>query len=481
MAGVALAGIGRSYRYRLCSGRPHERPRPCARRPPAPPSRSREPRPRRPGTHAGATLDLRLARPVGRPPPHRRGGGLHRPRPPSRQRPSRSSSPAATCSPPPRPAPARPPPSPCPILDRLRASTPTRRFSPARHPVRALILVPTRELAIQVDESVRTYGRTVPLRSTVVYGGMPMDPQIKALRARRRDPRRDARPAARPRRPAASRTSARSRSSSSTRRTACSTWASCRTSSRSSRCCPARRQNLMFSATFSDDIRRLSGTILRDPETVEVAPRNTAAEAVRQLVYPVDRDRKEALLAHLIRKDDLRQVLVFTRTKLAAIAARLAARPRRASTRWRSTAIAHSPSGPARSRASSPATSGCSSRPTSPRAASTSRTCRSSSTSSSRGTRRTTSTGSAGPAGPARPARRSASSASTRPTCCAASSGCSSTAIPWTVEDGFVPDRNVEPRPLGDARRAMPGPAPSTTPTASRSAAGPAAGSGRRR
>ena len=81
---------------------------------------------------------------------------------------------------------------------------------------------------------------------------------------------------------------------------------------------PARRQNLMFSATFSDDIRRLSGTILRDPETVEVAPPNATAEAVRQLVYPVDRDRKEALLAHLIRKEDLRQVLVFTRTKLAA-------------------------------------------------------------------------------------------------------------------------------------------------------------------
>jgi ATP-dependent RNA helicase RhlE len=81
---------------------------------------------------------------------------------------------------------------------------------------------------------------------------------------------------------------------------------------------PPGRQNLMFSATFSEDIRRLSSTILRDPATVEVAPRNTAAEGVRQLVYPVDRDRKEALLAHLIREQDLRQVLVFTRTKLAA-------------------------------------------------------------------------------------------------------------------------------------------------------------------
>ena len=68
-----------------------------------------------------------------------------------------------------------------PILDRLRHQANTS-FSPARHPVRVLILVPTRELAMQVDESVRTYGRTVPLRSTVVYGGIPMDPQIKALR-----------------------------------------------------------------------------------------------------------------------------------------------------------------------------------------------------------------------------------------------------------------------------------------------------------
>ena len=68
-----------------------------------------------------------------------------------------------------------------PILDRLRSRANTS-FSPARHPVLVLILVPTRELSMQVDESVRTYGRTVPLRSTVVYGGIPMDPQIKALR-----------------------------------------------------------------------------------------------------------------------------------------------------------------------------------------------------------------------------------------------------------------------------------------------------------
>jgi ATP-dependent RNA helicase RhlE len=87
---------------------------------------------------------------------------------------------------------------------------------------------------------------------------------------------------------------------------------------------PAKRQNLLFSATFSDDIRNLSGSLLRDPATVEVAARNIAAETVQQLVYPVDRDRKEALLAHLVRSRDLRQVLVFTRTKLSA--SRLASR-----------------------------------------------------------------------------------------------------------------------------------------------------------
>jgi ATP-dependent RNA helicase RhlE len=85
---------------------------------------------------------------------------------------------------------------------------------------------------------------------------------------------------------------------------------------------PKRRQNLLLSATFSDDVRALADGILRDPERIAVAPANATADRVRQLVYPVDRDRKEELLAHLVRRHDLRQVLVFTRTKLAA--ARLA-------------------------------------------------------------------------------------------------------------------------------------------------------------
>ena len=203
-----------------------------------------------------------------------------------------------------------------PILDRLRAHANTS-FSPARHPVRALILVPTRELAMQVDESVRTYGRSVPLRSAVVYGGVPIEPQIKELRSGIEilvaTPGRlldlvgqkavnlgkvqilvlD----------------------EADRMLDMGFLPDIR---RILELLPPRRQNLLFSATFSDEIRKLAATILNDPETVEVAARNTAAEAVRQLVYPVDRDRKEALLAHLIKKHDLRQVLVFTRTKLAA-------------------------------------------------------------------------------------------------------------------------------------------------------------------
>ncbi len=209
-----------------------------------------------------------------------------------------------------------------PILDRLRDKANTS-FSPARHPVRVLILVPTRELAMQVDESVRTYGRTVPLRSTVVYGGIPIEPQIKALRAgveilvatpgRLLDH-------------VGQRTVNLGQVEilvldEADRMLDMGFLPDIR---RILELLPVRRQSLLFSATFSQDIRDLSGSLLRDPATVEVAARNRPVEAVHQLVYPVDRDRKEALLAHLIREDDLRQVLVFTRTKLAA--SRLAAR-----------------------------------------------------------------------------------------------------------------------------------------------------------
>ncbi len=208
-----------------------------------------------------------------------------------------------------------------PILERLRHQANTS-FSPARHPVRALILTPTRELAMQVAESVKAYGRHLPLRSAVVYGGVPIDPQTKELRAGVE---------------MLVATPGRLLDHLGTRSVALGQvevlvldeadrmldMGFLPDIRRILALLPARRQNLLFSATFSDEIRRLAGDLLDQPVVVEVAPRDTPTELVHQLVYPVDRDRKEALLAHLIRKHDLRQVLVFTRTKLAA--SRLAA------------------------------------------------------------------------------------------------------------------------------------------------------------
>jgi ATP-dependent RNA helicase RhlE len=203
-----------------------------------------------------------------------------------------------------------------PILDRLRHHANTS-FSPARHPVRVLILVPTRELAVQCDDFVRTYGRTVPLRAAVVYGGVPLDPQTKQLRAGVEIL------AATPGR-LLDHIGQKAVNLSQVevlvldeadRMLDMGFLPDIR---RIIELVPTKRQTLLFSATFSDDIRRLASGLLHDPVTVEVAARNQAAEAVRQLVYPVDRDRKEALLAHLIGEYDWRQVLVFCRTKIGA-------------------------------------------------------------------------------------------------------------------------------------------------------------------
>ena len=203
-----------------------------------------------------------------------------------------------------------------PILDRLKVHANTS-FSPARHPVRALILTPTRELAVQVADSVKTYGKRVPLRSAVVYGGVPIDPQVKELLAgveilvatpgRLLD--------------------------LVGQRAANLAQVEILVLDEADRMLDmgflpdirrimdlliSRKQTLLFSATFSDDIKRLAGSILHNPVQIEVARHGTAAETVRQLVYPVDRDRKEELLRYLILDGDWHQVLVFTRTKIAA-------------------------------------------------------------------------------------------------------------------------------------------------------------------
>ncbi len=203
-----------------------------------------------------------------------------------------------------------------PILDRLRAHANTS-FSPARHPVRCLVLTPTRELAVQVADAIKTYSRYVPLRPAVVYGGVPLDPQIKELRAGVEilvaTPGR-----------LLDLVGQRAANlgqveilvlDEGDRMLDMGFMPDIR---RILDLLTSRKQTLLFSATFSDDIKRLAGSILNDPVTIEVSRHGTAAENVRQLVYPVDRDRKEELLAHLIVEGDWHQVLVFTRTKLAA-------------------------------------------------------------------------------------------------------------------------------------------------------------------
>ena len=208
-----------------------------------------------------------------------------------------------------------------PILDRMRPHANTS-FSPARHPVRVLILVPTRELAMQVDASVRTYGRTVPLRSTVVYGGVPIEPQIKALRAgveilvatpgRLLDH-------------VGQRTVNLGQVEvlvldEADRMLDMGFLPDIR---RILELLPPRRQNLLFSATFSDDIRNLSGSILTNPARVEVMARNTAAEDVAPARLP-GRPGPQGGPPRPPDPQGGPPVLVFTRTKLAA--SRLASR-----------------------------------------------------------------------------------------------------------------------------------------------------------
>jgi len=203
-----------------------------------------------------------------------------------------------------------------PMLERLRAHANTS-FSPARHPVRALILTPTRELAVQVYDSFRTYGRHVPLRYAVVYGGVPIEPQTKEMLAgveilvatpgRLLD--------------------------HVGQRTVNLSQVEILVLDEADRMLDMgflpdirrivellinRKQTLLFSATFSSEIRALARTLLNEPVSVDIEPQTTSADTVEQVVYLVDTDRKRDLLAQMVRKRNLSQVLVFTRTKLQA-------------------------------------------------------------------------------------------------------------------------------------------------------------------
>jgi ATP-dependent RNA helicase RhlE len=194
-----------------------------------------------------------------------------------------------------------------------------RRSTPAtaRPPVRVLVVVPTRELAIQVEESVRTYGRHRPIRSTTIYGGVGFEPQVARLRA---GPEIVVATPGRLLDHVMQRTIDLSRVEILILDEAdrLLDMGFIRDIRRIIGLLPARRQNLLFSATFSDDVRGLATSLLTDPARVQVTPRNTTAELVDQLVIPVDRDRKRELLSSLVRSGRVQQALVFTRTKHGA-------------------------------------------------------------------------------------------------------------------------------------------------------------------
>ena len=191
------------------------------------------------------------------------------------------------------------------------------RDARSRIMIRALILTPTRELAAQVEESVRTYGKYLPLKSMVMFGGVGMQPQIDALRrgvdilvatpGRLLDHHQQG-------------TLDLSRVEIFVLDEAdhMLDMGFIHDIKKVLAVLPPKRQNLLFSATFSDDIKALADRLLNQPALIEVARRNAAADTVAQTVHPVGREKKKELLRHLILEGDWHQVLVFMRTKHGA-------------------------------------------------------------------------------------------------------------------------------------------------------------------
>jgi superfamily II DNA/RNA helicase len=201
-----------------------------------------------------------------------------------------------------------------PILHRLIPLSNTSA-SPARHPVRALILTPTRELADQVYESVKRYSRHTPLRSTVVFGGVDIGPQKEALRNGCE---------------VLIATPGRLLDHVEQKNVNLSQvgilvldeadrmmdMGFLPDLDRIIRLLPAQRQALLFSATFSNEIRKLGRTYLNSPVEIEVANRNATADTVTQIAYPMSGDAKRAAVVHLVKSRGLKQVIVFSNTKI---------------------------------------------------------------------------------------------------------------------------------------------------------------------
>ncbi|MGA9573458.1 MAG: DEAD/DEAH box helicase [Lysobacterales bacterium] len=197
-----------------------------------------------------------------------------------------------------------------PLLHRLQQS----QSQGQKSKVRALILVPTRELAAQVAESVRDYGRYLPFTSTVIFGGVSINPQISTLRRgvdiviatpgrlldhmQRGTIRLD---------------SVETLVLDEADRML--DMGFIQDIRKVLKAIPAKRQNLLFSATFSKEIKQLAGELLNAPMEIQAAPQKASSGLISQVVHPVDRNRKRELLSHMIGAGNWRQVLVFTRTK----------------------------------------------------------------------------------------------------------------------------------------------------------------------
>ncbi len=203
-----------------------------------------------------------------------------------------------------------------PLLHRLAQGTaPKSRFGGKG--VRALVLTPTRELAAQVEESVREYGKYLDINSTVVFGGVGMNPQIDRIK-RGVD--------------VLVATPGRLLDLQQQGFLDLSTveilvldeadrmldMGFIHDVKKILALVPKDKQSLLFSATFSDEIRDLAGTLLKNPQSIQVTPRNTTVQRITQVIHPVGRGKKKQVLLHIIQQHNWSQVLVFTRTKFGA-------------------------------------------------------------------------------------------------------------------------------------------------------------------
>jgi ATP-dependent RNA helicase RhlE len=203
-----------------------------------------------------------------------------------------------------------------PMLNKLSTTeAPRSKFGGIA--VRALVLTPTRELAAQVEESVKTYGKYLELTSAAIFGGVGMNPQISRMKkgvdilvatpGRLLDLMQQG-----------------MMDLSQVQMLVLDEadrmldMGFIHDVKKVLAAVPKAKQSLLFSATFSDEIRELAATLLKDPQSVQVTPRNTTVQRITQLIHPVGRGKKKALLAHIIQEKNWSQVLVFTRTKFGA-------------------------------------------------------------------------------------------------------------------------------------------------------------------